>query len=165
MLESHLRKKLDQGSFFLQELKSVDDDFKREAFFSAYLTALKSVLYYIQTWMRRQKKISNKNEFWPRIRNWAQVNFSVEETEQWDCIITLRNVDIHEEPAVPEENEVYSYWPKNYWPRSYWPKGYWGSSTTLTITHPETKKTYMLFKACEISLNICRRLIDEYHNL
>lgn len=165
MIKASLNRKLDQALFHLQKLKSIEDDFERECYFASYLAAIKSVLYYIQTWMWNNKRISKKKHFWSLVSRWSHANFSSGEIEQWECITSLRDVDIHEEPVQPTEDKIGSYWPPGYWPPGYWPESYWPSLRTLTIAHPTTKKTYTLTDVCEVSVKITGRLIDEYTTL
>ena len=157
--------KLKQAEFFISKLEITEDVFERECYFSAYLAALKSVWYYIQTWMLKNSKISNKSVFWKRVDNWTNKKCTRDEATKWKCISNVRNTDIHEEPVTPEELVSNSYWPIGYWAKGYWPDNYWPALKELKITDPKTNKTYSLIDTCKVSIDITRRLIKVYKTM
>ena len=78
MSKADIETKLTQATFHFEKMKaSKGNTLALESHFAAYLAALKSAVYYIQTWMIKNGKIGAKRDFWSRLRQWEQAHLSV----------------------------------------------------------------------------------------
>ena len=166
MVKEKLVRKLKQASFHFQKMgesRKKDDQFAVECYFSAYLALLRSVVFYIETWMKQSGKTRNKKEWLARIKKWEKNTLSSDQLKKWRCITRSRNKDIHVEPIIPEIGSG-GYWHNNYWPRGYWAKEYWPNFREFTITDP-SKQVYDLFDVCQTSIDVAQKLINEYSTI
>ncbi len=162
MLKADIETKLNQAIFHFNKMKASKEDIPAlESFFAAYLAALKSAVYYIQTWMISAGKINTKSGFWPRLKSWEQTHLSTDQRERWACIVALRNKDIHVTPIVPNVEEV-GYFPQGYFPKGYFPKSYWPHFDKFTVAHPVTNQVYDVIDVCQTGIDIVGKLAKEY---
>jgi hypothetical protein len=168
-METSLLKRLSQARYHLQQLNNTRDDFKRGCYFSAFLPILKSVYYYIQTWMVDNGSISRKRkdeEFWSKIDSWLKNNADPNEIEQWECIMEVRNVEIHREIVSPLEKQFGGWWDDRWWNQHWWNDSWWSKGKkVLSVSNPKTGKEYELYGACDATVSITERLIKEYRTL
>lgn len=165
MVQANIETKLVQATFHFKAMgASKDDALALESHFAAYLAALKSAVYYIQTWMIETGKIGGKRDFWPRLRRWEGNHLSADQQRKWSFLLSVRNEDIHAQPIVPA-TEQRGYFPQGYFPNNYFPKGYWPDFKTLTVTDPTSNAICELFDLCQTGVDIVTRLASDYTRL
>jgi hypothetical protein len=166
----HILIKLNQVTFFLQkmeEARSVDDQFAVECYFAAYLSSLRSIVFYVETWMKKSGKTRTKREWLRKIRRWEKHKLAPDQRQEWRCVTRLRNKDVHEEPIIPDTRGGGGYWHRTYWPKGYWAKGYWLNlkEFTITDTSQPSNPVYDIFDVCQTGIDVATKLLKDYTTL
>jgi hypothetical protein len=152
-----LNRKLDQAAFLLQQMQqSAIGTLDFESYFAGCISALRSVILYVRTWLEQQGRIKRSDDSaWVKIIKPWENALPPDHCECWRCITRLRNKDIHEEPMIP-------------FPHS----GNFSSAFSIAfdanndrIRAPESGKEYDVSHACRVSLDVARKLICDYLTL
>jgi hypothetical protein len=161
--------KLAQAGFFVRQLDSDEvyaDLFRAGCYFSAFVQALKSSIYYVREQVEAEGRIPTgkpgKAQWVAKCVRW-QSQLGPDELALWDAVRLIRDTDVHHEPV--EVNETKSgYWPQGFWPKGYWADGFWYERTTTRFTAPGGK-TYCVRDATKSSLATANKFLTDCHLL
>lgn len=151
----NLEVKLKHATFHFEKMKGMrPDDFAFQCHFSAYLASVRSVVVYIEKWLRD----SGRTDSWQAINDWENRSLTVDELESWKLITRLRNTDIHEEPIVPDREfystisivDILSICPP------------FSLQKRFKVTHPKTAKQFEVIQLAQVGLGVCQKLVIEY---
>jgi hypothetical protein len=162
--------KVDHAEFHLEKLLESTDARGRAAYFSAFLSSVRSVALYVRTWLELHKRIrkgKHGNQDWTAaITNWEQQTLAAQQQVHWRAVTALRNRDIHEEPVIPRYGMQGGYWDPRYVAPGYWDSRYWAAAhPMMRISDPQTGEEFDLPNACSAALQVVRRLIDQHQTV
>lgn len=152
-----LNRKLDQAAFLLQQMRqSAGGTLAFESYFAGCISAIRSVILYVRTWLGQHVRIKQGDHGgWRKIIEPWEKALPLEQLECWVCVTQLRNKDIHEEPMIPHQHA-----------------GVFSSASSIAfdvrndrIKDLKTGKEYDVCHACQMCIDVARKLISDYRGL
>jgi hypothetical protein len=170
--EAGIARKLKQAEFHLGKIRAEADEFAIECYFAAFLACVRSVVFYVETWMTENGKVANKTAWLQRLHAWESAQ-PVNDVEYWKVLTRLRNLDIHEEPIIPDPprtipstggfmgsfmGSFLGSFTGTFLPGS-------GRTIPRQIKDGQTGRLYAVTDVCERSLAVAKKLLDEHQTL